>query len=283
MIIRHDLQLLFLHVPKCAGKEVRQLFERNAAPGQCESLFNYRYCPVLQRQVDMAHQPLADLAHQPEFDLLERYRSVACIRSPYERLISAISEYHRQHSKAMEQRVQHNRLRRRHGLAYLRALLTGISSRDPRFVHALPISSFTHYGTEPKVDVLLRCEQLSSDLASAAASGQLPQAIAAASTGALRQNVPLQLAQHPCRDEVIALANLLYVEDFLSFGYTMLPTPEQLDRPIRRQLEALGQIQQSHSQPFIHLTPLVQWHWGPSSVRPEPHALAPTRAQPIGR
>jgi hypothetical protein len=86
-----------------------------------------------------------------------------------------------------------------------------------------------------------------------------------------------QLPDHPCRNEVIALANLLYGDDFLSFGYAALPTPRQLDRPIARQLQAIGEVQHSHSQPFIHLSPLVQWHWGPSSAHPGPRRLQPQR------
>jgi hypothetical protein len=36
-------------------------------------------------------------------------------------------------------------------------------------------------------------------------------------------------------------------------------------------------VQHSHSQPFIHLSPLVQWHWGPSSAHPGPRRLQPQR------
>ena len=41
MIIRHDLNLVFVHVPKCAGKEIRDVLVTGAAEGAAESLFNY--------------------------------------------------------------------------------------------------------------------------------------------------------------------------------------------------------------------------------------------------
>ena len=85
---------------------------------------------------------------------------------------------------------------------------------------------------------------------------------------------------------MIALANLLYGDDFLTFGYPQHPNPKRIDRVIARQLQAVAQITQAQALPLIHLAPLVEWHWGPSSTRPPVRKLQAQRkhsAQPVSR
>ena len=101
MIIDHSLGLVFLHVPKCAGTALRNAWQ-DAADRRMESFFDFGFDPVLQRQVDLAHQPLMDLRHRREWRFLRRYHVVACIRHPYQRLASACREYYRQKSRESE-------------------------------------------------------------------------------------------------------------------------------------------------------------------------------------
>ena len=76
MIIRHDLNLVFVHVPKCAGKEIRDVLVTGAAEGAAESLFNIiaRACGI----AGFAHLPMICTTAQ----WLQRYTVVAAIRHP---------------------------------------------------------------------------------------------------------------------------------------------------------------------------------------------------------
>ena len=82
MIIDHDLKLVLLHVPKCAGTSLRRAFLEDGSDRNIDSLFDFAFNPVLQRQVDLAHLPLMDLRHFREWRWLQRYRVIACIRHP---------------------------------------------------------------------------------------------------------------------------------------------------------------------------------------------------------
>ena len=63
MIVDHDLKLVVLHIPKCAGTALRRAFLEDGADRRIESWFDFSYDPVLKRQVDLAHRPLMDLRH----------------------------------------------------------------------------------------------------------------------------------------------------------------------------------------------------------------------------
>ena len=93
MIIDHDLKLVVLHVPKCAGTALRHAFLEDGAERRMESWFDFSYDPVLKRQVDLAHRPLMDLRHTKLWRWLRRYQVIACIRHPYDRLASACREH----------------------------------------------------------------------------------------------------------------------------------------------------------------------------------------------
>ena len=82
MIIDHDLKLVVLHVPKCAGTALRHAFLEDGAERRMESWFDFSYDPVLKRQVDLAHRPLMDLRHTKLWRWLRRYQVIACIRHP---------------------------------------------------------------------------------------------------------------------------------------------------------------------------------------------------------
>ena len=105
MIIRHDLETVLLHVPKCAGKLLRMVLLGGVPPDAFTALWNYDWCQRLRRYVNHAHLPMQDRRMFDEFQYLKRYRVVACVRNPYRRLSSAVIEYYLQKSKRQERRV----------------------------------------------------------------------------------------------------------------------------------------------------------------------------------
>ena len=106
MIVDHDLKLVVLHVPKCAGTALRRAFLEDGVDRRMESWFDFSYDPVLKRQVDLAHRPLMDLRHTRLWRWLRRYQVIACLRHPYDRLASACREHLRQKSRASEVQVR---------------------------------------------------------------------------------------------------------------------------------------------------------------------------------
>ena len=163
MIIDHDLRLVLLHVPKCAGTALRRAFMEDNSR-DVVSLFDFQFSTVLQRQVDLAHMPLMDLRHFQEWKFLGRYRVIACIRHPYKRLASACREFLRQQNRNSQIQMTSSPPTKDQMLAYLRRLPMAMDAHDLRWVHGFPIHWFTHYGKRPKVDHLIRCEHLQSDL-----------------------------------------------------------------------------------------------------------------------
>jgi hypothetical protein len=280
MIIRHDLQLVFLHVPKCAGKELRDVIQAGAPKGACESLFDFAYAPRLHRYVDLAHLPMADLIHWPQFAYLERYMVVASIRHPEERLCSAANEFHRQRCPQEEALVNQKAL----PTAWLRAYLAQLPERhaqlDPRFVHSLPITWFTHLGSEPMVDYLLRCDQLADQVQELAQKLHWPEAMRTLAQQKLR-NVPA--TSRPLEPATWTLAQRLYVQDFKTFGYqpSQQPSDHQSVGSSRWAAKALSQLEpapcSSHDADLLPWAKSVQWHWGPRSEREEPNCLRATR------
>jgi hypothetical protein len=278
MLIRHDLKLVFLHVPKCAGKELRRVLSHGSAQGSLESLFNYDFCPVLGRYVDLAHLPLDDLHHRPEFSWLSSYNTVACVRNPYARLRSAASEYHRQRSKADEQTANANKLSRDQRWAYYRQLPARHSQQDPRFIHSQPMHRFTHLGEQPMVDYLLRCETLLSDLLALAESLQWPATLVDEANRSLRD---AGSETTPWEPEELAVAHQLFERDFELFGYLRQPEPSDDTVWPSGWLKLQEQLQPESSEAaqldLIHKAARVNWHWGPVACRPTHSTLRATR------
>jgi hypothetical protein len=267
MLIRHDLELVFLHVPKCAGKELRRVLSHGSPEGCLESLFNYSFSAELGRYIDLAHLPLADLRHRPEFAWLSCYTVVACVRNPYSRLRSAASEYYRQLSAATEQRANSGQLSRHQRWAYYRQLPTRHSQQDPRFIHSQPIHRFTHLGEEPMVDHLLRCETLLSDILALAERKQWPSSLVDEAKRSLHDAGHEALKLDP---EERSLANQLHHVDFQLFGYTRdsAPATDPLAWPqewpdVQEQLQPRSSL--ASELDLIHYAPTVQWHWGPTA------------------
>ena len=279
MIIDHGLRLVFLHVPKCAGTALRRAFLDASGDRDVVSFFDFGFNPILRRQVDLAHLPLMDLRHCPEWRYLKRYRVMACIRHPYERLASACREYLRQKSRESELQMRHQPPSRDQLLDYLRQLPAAMESHDLRYVHGFPITWFTHYGEQPMVHQLLRCDQLAEDLSQWSRQQRLPAEL---------QERLLQVAQGSGRAATVtlealttdqdlqAMANLLHRDDFRTFGFERRPARFQ-DPQLQAQIKACQAITTSHDLPLTSLTPQMRWYYGRSSNRRE-LVMLPTRA-----
>ena len=268
MIIRHDLQLVFIHVPKCAGKQLRWIFKTTSNKDAVEELWNYEHSATLDRYVDLAHLPLTDLRHYPQFQYLDQYTVVACIRDPYMRLPSAVNEYYRQKTKRFERKANKGKISSAMKERYYRKIQAKHSELDPRFIHSLPISRFTHYGREPKVDHLLRCETLKEDMELLAEELNWPDEMHQAIPRHLKTKVPekatLQLTEKEQR-----LAEAIYEDDFETFGY-----PRTITKPNQMISKPAAAGKALH----IHQCAAVEWHWGPKAQR-KADEMKPTRTR----
>jgi len=257
MIIRHDLELVFVHVPKCAGKQLRWIFKQGAKRNEIEELWNYGHSKILNRYVDLAHLPLSDLRTYPQFKYLNRYKVVACIRDPYMRLPSAANEFYRQKSKQDEKMVINGKLTINERMKYYKRLKEKHNELDPRFIHSLPIHRFTHYGDKAKVDYLLRCETLGRDIRSLATEKGWPLAIQKGIESKFKafENTKGKFA---LTNEEIEIAEEIYKVDFETFDY-----PRRRKTITSQEIELCDAGQINH----IHDCNAVVWHWGPVAER----------------
>ena len=271
MIIDHDLKLVVLHIPKCAGTALRKAFLEDGADRRMESWFDFGYDPVLKRQVDLAHRPLMDLRHTRLWRWLRRYQVIACIRHPYDRLASACREHLRQKSRATEVQVRNHPPTDQQLLHYLRRLPAAMDTHDLRWVHGFPIHWFTHLGKRPMVDQLIRCEQFSSDLEQLGETLSLPKSLRkrlhVAGKGEGRREAAdlTTIRNHP---DLQALANQLHREDFHCFQYKKQQS-EFSDPEMKQLIDACLAIGPSHDLPLTNLTPQMHWYYGRVSPRPE--------------
>lgn len=252
MIIRHDLQMVYIHVPKCAGKQLRKIIRTGATEKNSIELWNYSYNQILNRYVDMAHLPLCDLRVMKEFKYLDMYTVVTCVRNPYMRLSSAANEYYRQKTKEHELIVNNGEITREMKYKYYKKLANKHSQLDPRFIHSLPIHRFTHYGDEPKVDYLLKCESLDKDVRVIAKKLHWPEDMKNAISKHIGKDLPKE-AKIKLDKKEIMLANSIYKEDFKLFGYNQLNNTKTKD----------GRSAQAGYINNIHTKQSVIWHWGP--------------------
>lgn len=282
MIICHDLKLVFLHVPKCAGTALRRVFKQQTIVGSSVAFFDFSYSQILRRHVDLAHLPLMDLRHYPEWRYLKHYHTVACIRHPYARLASACREFYRQCSRDTELQMRREPPTTEQLQAYLDALPAALEAHDLRYVHGFPIVWFTHYGTKPMVDSLLRCEHLYDDILSFSARFPLPENLRTAlldtarpdpEAGQRHNRSSLQtLIDDP---NLIAMCNLLHREDFSTFRYPRIAARLNTG-DLAKRMELCLHSTASHAIPHTSLAPRMRWYWGRNSNITWP-PMAPSR------
>lgn len=281
MIIRHDLRLIFLHVPKCAGKELREIFKTGSDSKSIESYFNFEYSAKLRRHVDLAHLPLDDLTHYPAYQLLNCYKVIAVTRNPYERLRSAINEYCRQFSREDEQIANQVGPTMSARLSYLREIPIRHSLRDPRYIHSMPMHWFTHYGQQPKAHYLLRCETLKDDFLRLANDLKLPESMHALARHTIKNQSPIDGCDFTAglTPGEIAMANLLYQQDFQIFDYPLKNETPTRAGPLAETLATLDPLERhSHSISLLDRASTVEWHWGPVSEIPPTRYIPATRS-----
>ena len=271
MIVDHDLKLVVLHVPKCAGTALRRAFLEDGADRRMQSWFDFEYDPVLKRQVDLAHLPLMDLRHTRLWRWLRRYQVIACIRHPYDRLASACREHLRQKSRATELQVRSKSPSEEQLLHYMRRLPAAMDAHDLRWVHGFPIHWFTHFGKRPMVDQLIRCENFSRDLEQLGETLSLPKSLRdrlrSVGEGAGRQEAAdlTAIRNHP---DLQALANQLHHDDFPCFQYKQQKA-EFNDPELKQLIDACLAIGPSHDLPLTNLTSEMHWYYGRVSQRPQ--------------
>ena len=279
MLIRHDLRLVFLHVPKCAGKEIRDVLKTGAKQDTCIDRFNFEYSDILHRHVDLAHLALDDLAHYSDFKYLKGYTVIAAVRNPYQRIRSAANEYYRQFSSSDEASLGRNGLTTSMLVTYDRQIPYRHAQRDPRFVHSLPLTWFTHLGGKPMVDHILRCETLLADFLHVANLLGLPSEIMNEGSRKLRDcPEDVSTSSHGLNEDLTLMANLLYGQDFSTFGYEMRQATINNASCLKNSISLLEpQYTHSHSLDLINTAQRVEWHWGPSSQQRPASSLEPTR------
>ena len=279
MIICHDIELVFIHVPKCAGTAIRRVFEHESIPGSCVTLFDFEYNHILKRHVDLAHLPLMDFRHYSQWKYLRKYHTVACIRHPYARIASACREYYRQFSRESQIQMLHEPPSVEQLISYLRSLPAAFEAHDLRYTHAFPITWFTHYGAKPMVDSLLRIDHLEEDLIDLSDQCKLPAQLRNALLNSVGNSKPRKpspsLQSLQSNSDLQATVNLLHQEDFSTYGFKANAATFS-DQDLNDRIQACLQTTASHAIPHTSLCPSLRWYWGRNSniVRP---AMQPTR------
>lgn len=282
MIICHDLRMVFLHIPKCAGTALRTALENVCNRSSIVSLFDFDYSHRLRRHVDLAHLPLDDFRHFPEWRYLKKYQTIACIRHPYKRLASACREYYRQKSRLTQQQMKVEPPSESQISSYFSALPAAIEAHDIRYIHAFPIVRFTHYGTKPMVDFILRSDHLAEDIRElpkhcALTSRQCESIIQQLSESRNAKPSPsLQKLQES--KALRATANLIYREDFSTFGFKSDSQASIENAETPEQLAACTTLTESHEIPYLSFAPRVRWYWGRNSITSYP-PMRPTRSK----
>lgn len=257
MIIRHDLNLVFIHIPKCAGKKLRSIFKMECKnQTDLEELWNYKYDRITERYVDEAHLTLSDIKTRKIFKYLKKYRVIACTRNPYLRLRSAANEYYRQYSKETEDIVKNKMITAEMQHSYYMQIQRKHNYMDPRFIHSMPMHRFTHLGRRPIVDYLITCENLKEDFMHLSNTLELPNGIRIFAENNLDKS-DIDSNDEKFTLEEIDIANRIYKRDFNIF--------KQYERIASKPKKKI--ITSSMIIDNIHEADTIHWHWGPKASK----------------
>jgi hypothetical protein len=251
---------------------MRRFLEAEAPAGSTVSFFDFSYNHVLKRYVDLAHLPLMDLRHYGEWSLLQDYHAVATIRHPYSRLASACREYYKQKCRETEIQMRTRPPSREQVISYLQALPSAYESHDLRYVHAFPITWFTHYGSTPVVDTLLSCDNFSADLVKLRQCSSIPDEVIEKLDELLAMSFATgspSLMDLEADPDLQAMANLLHYEDFNTFGFTRADS-KATDPCLREIIDHAYSTTHSHDIRYLGLAPKVRWYWGRDSNKIPP-------------
>ena len=255
MLIRHDLKLIFIHVPKCGGTKLRSVLKKGCNKEDISELWNYAYDKELCRYVDKAHMPMSDLRGTKYEEFIYKYNVIACCRNPYLRLYSAANEFYRQKGKDTEAIIKDCGTTIEMRRKYYKRLGRMHSSLDPRYIHSLPITRFTHIGERPVIDYILRCENMRADFKDMSDKLKLPKMIKKQGEEVLIDSNEENLL-NKLQDEELRIAERIYESDFKTFEYEM-----------DKERSKLIKYKKAESVKNIHLEQGLIWHWGPEASK----------------
>lgn len=149
MIINHEKKIVFIHIPKCAGKVIREILSDGDSYGK---FWDWEYSDKTNSWHDLAHIPLHNLYHYDEWKWLHIYKVIAVIRDPLDRFLSSYKEHKKQHKRNISI------------TKILKELDPIRIANDPRYIHFCPQSYFTTYNGENIIDYFLHQETLKNDL-----------------------------------------------------------------------------------------------------------------------
>lgn len=216
MIIIHELSLIIIHNPKCAGKALRDAFL--ALDADVATFWHWSFSVQLGRHIDMAHLPLNLLRDYPEWALFERYTVIAVIRNPVDRFFSALKEHESQHNRKLNDEE------------YLLDLDEIRVEHDPRYIHFCPQHRFTHLGNKRKVDFIARQENLIDDLRAIGVIAGLGEKYFDVIEGLPSHQVTSEIVSDDRKETFMPLIKRLYLRDFLLFGYKLgVIEPDKID------------------------------------------------------
>lgn len=229
MIIDHQLKLVIIHIPKCAGKALRTAFNPDNPDGK---FWHWSYNKDLNEWVDMAHLRLDQLYRLPEWELIEKYTVIAIVRNPIQRFFSALREHKKQHNQQYKPDDD-----------LLNVLDETRVNHDPRFIHFCPQSRYIFLGRKRKVDYIAHQESLKNDLINIGFKSDMPKDFF---------DIVNLISEPPedikiSNDELLKYSDLilrLYKDDFFNFGYGFPESKENSIFP-----------RQSNSFEFLTLSP----------------------------
>jgi hypothetical protein len=213
-MIFHSHQAIFLHIGKTAGTAIERVFlpaPRNSKLANRDILAGFDK----ELGIFLAHASLKTVKQLAPEDLFEKYFKFSIVRNPYARLVSAFNYTCKLHIK---------RFGSFHG--YIRSLPERVESEAAeRGAHITPQVRYTHQNGKQAIDLIGRFEEL--DTAMIVLSKRLGM------------SAPIQLGPKPRRkvrpehvsmasydDELIAIMQKVYREDFDLLGYSGTPNRE---------------------------------------------------------
>lgn len=226
MIVSHQFETVFMHIPKCAGTSIRQMLGRGDP--ECEKMWGYRFLPRHQRFGDSAHIPLVDLPPD-KLDAARRYTAFAVIRDPLERFLSAISQHLSQHAYRTPVTASQ--------------ILDEVDSvrirYDAAYIHFCPQHFFTHIGDRQLVDRVFRMDDPNMDKLISMFLSQRGFASEALELGRVNESTVPKL--EPDADFDMERFYQLYKRDYDLFGF---------EPPMERSFRLDADAAQDQGRPF---------------------------------
>lgn len=211
-MIFHKHRVVFLHVAKTAGTAIENYFmpqQRDPAVANRDILFG------LDKElgIDLQHATLATVRQLTSREIFEGYYKFSIVRNPFQRLVSAYNY-----------RIKSYLPRFGSFEAFIRHLPEGIGeARARRGDHITPQVRHTHEDGRQAVDLIGRFEQLDTAMIVLAKRLGLSEPISLA--GKPPPNLhPQKASMDSYNDDLIAIIQNVYREDFDLLGYDDVPT-----------------------------------------------------------